>query len=135
MNQRLSKKPRSAGKRGHAGSVTLWAMLVLMFAVGPASWAHAILEASTPLEGAVVAGPSLKAILSFNSRIDQSRSRLTLDGPGQTGTAIPVQKDTAQPAKLVAQLSALKAGPYTLHWQVLAADGHITRGAISFRVK
>lgn len=118
-----------------AGHLVDWAVLLMMLGAGRAAWAHAILVASTPRDGSVIAGSSLNAVLSFNSRIDQLRSRLTLDGPGESGAAIPIQPNRTQPAKLMGQITALKAGQYTLHWQVLAADGHITRGAISFQVK
>ena len=29
----------------------------------------------------------------------------------------------------------MKAGDYVLRWQVLATDGHITRGELHFRVR
>ena len=97
--------------------------------------AHAILVRSTPSNGAVVAGPDLAVLLSFNSRIDRSRSRLTIDGPEHRSAEVPIEGTDQQPAALIARLSGLRAGAYTLHWQVLAADGHITRGIISFRIK
>jgi methionine-rich copper-binding protein CopC len=99
------------------------------------AWAHAILVESNPREGSFVTGPDLTAVLSFNSRIDQSRSRLSLDGPGLSAYPVPVNRDDTEPTKLVAALHHLNTGIYTMHWQVLAADGHITRGTISFRVK
>lgn len=111
------------------------AILVFPFSVSKPAWAHAILIDSTPRNGAVIDGPNVKANLTFNSRIDRSRSRLTIDGPGETGAVISIEQNEQEPAKLSAQLQGLKAGLYTLHWQVLAADGHITRGVISFRVK
>ena len=109
-----------------------FAMLVL---VSENAWAHAILVGSSPREGDFVTGPDVTSVLSFNSRIDQSRSRLSLDGPGLSGYPIPLSKNDTEPAKLIASLHHLNAGTYTMHWQVLAADGHITRGTISFRVK
>jgi methionine-rich copper-binding protein CopC len=38
------------------------------------------------------------------------------------------------PDTLSAKANDLKAGEYQLRWQVLAADGHITRGGIPFTV-
>ena len=112
----------------------LVAFVLLLGVPGTAS-AHAILVSSTPRNGAVVAGPNLAVVLSFNSRIDRPRSRLTIDGPEHHGVVVPIESTNQGPATLSARLSGLRAGAYTLHWQVLAADGHITYGIISFRIK
>jgi methionine-rich copper-binding protein CopC len=113
----------------------LAAFVIVILGVPGTAWAHAILVSSTPSNGAVVAGPDLAILLSFNSRIDRSRSRLTIDGPERQGTVVPIEGTDQQPAILGARLSGLRVGAYTLHWQVLAADGHITRGIISFQIK
>jgi methionine-rich copper-binding protein CopC len=109
--------------------------VILILGVPSTASAHAILVSSNPNNGAVVAGPNLAVLLSFNSRIDRSRSRLTIDGPEGQGAVVSIEDSDQRPAILSARLSGLKAGTYTLHWQVLAADGHITRGIISFRIK
>jgi methionine-rich copper-binding protein CopC len=97
--------------------------------------AHAILVDSTPREDAVIFDRNIAVELAFNSRVDQSRSTLTLEGPDHDSTPVVVAKDSAQPPKLSARVSDLKPGLYKLHWQVLAIDGHITRGMISFSVR
>ena len=38
------------------------------------------------------------------------------------------------PDMLISRADDLKRGAYKLRWQVLAADGHITRGEIFFKV-
>jgi len=97
--------------------------------------AHAILVDSTPRQDAVISDRNVAVQLAFNSRVDQSRSTLTLEGPDHDSTQVAVEKDSAQPAKLSARIADLKPGLYKLHWQVLAIDGHITRGMISFSVR
>ena len=97
--------------------------------------AHATLVDSTPHEDAVISNRNIAVQLAFNSRVDQSRSTLTLEDPDHNSTPVAVEKDSTQPAKLRARISDLKAGLYKLHWQVLAVDGHITRGMISFSVR
>ena len=109
--------------------------VIVIISVPSTVSAHAILVSSTPSNGAVVAGPDLAVLLSFNSRIDRSRSRITIDGPERQGAVVAIEGTDQQPGALIARLSGLRAGAYTLHWQVLAADGHITRGIISFRIK
>jgi methionine-rich copper-binding protein CopC len=113
----------------------LVAFVIVIFGVPGTVSAHAILVGSSPSNGAVVAGPNLAVLLTFNSRIDRARSRLTIDGPERQGAVVPIEGTDKQPAILSARLSGLRTGAYTLHWQVLAADGHITYGIISFRIK
>jgi methionine-rich copper-binding protein CopC len=95
--------------------------------------AHAIIVSSVPAVGAVVAGPDLAVALRFNSRIDQERSRLILTGPDGKSVTLDMSIASA-PELLAATASGLQPGAYKLRWQVLAVDGHITRGDIPFRV-
>jgi len=44
-------------------------------------------------------------------------------------------QSSTTPASLDTRLTGLRAGEYKLRWQVLASDGHITRGEIPFRVQ
>lgn len=61
---------------------------------------------------------------------------LATANPGSTRSNAPSALDPlSSPATLEARITGLGAGEYKLHWQVLAADGHITRGEISFLVK
>ena len=98
-------------------------------------WAHAVLVDSIPHDSEVVSTGTLAVVLSFNSRIDQARSTLTLERLGLANTPVAVDKRPAHPSELSGQLSNLNPGSYKLHWQVLAVDGHVTRGVISFSVK
>jgi methionine-rich copper-binding protein CopC len=100
-------------------------------AAGPAA-AHAIILQAEPDVGATVAGPDVAVDLRFNSRIDHARSRLWLTGGAQP-PVITLAKSAADD-HLIGEASALASGEYVLHWQVLAVDGHITRGDIPFRV-
>jgi len=66
-------------------------------------------------------------------RIDALRSRLTLicpDGPRKRLKSQAISRDA-----LLAEAKGLAAGAYRLRWQVLASDGHITRGEIPFTVE
>jgi methionine-rich copper-binding protein CopC len=42
--------------------------------------------------------------------------------------------DPLAPDTLSAHATDLKTGPYRIRWQVLATDGHITRGDVPFKV-
>lgn len=111
-------------------------ILALAWLVGasPAAFAHAILVEATPAAGSTVSGPDLGIRLRFNARIDGARSRLTLVRPDRQELPLTLDQQTA-PALLTAKLAGLTPGAYRLRWQVLAADGHITRGEVPFTVK
>lgn len=95
--------------------------------------AHAILVQSSPAVGATVAGPDVAIELRFNVRIDRDRSRLTLTLPDRAPRPLKIL-GADKPEILSAKATDLKPGEYHLHWQVLAEDGHITRGDVPFEV-
>src|SRR5277367_6383790 len=100
-------------------------MLTLLFvaAAGPAL-AHAILVESTPAALGHIKPGAISAMLRYNSRIDAARSKLTLTGPAGQAERLALLPADA-PDTLRASLT-LTPGAYTLRWQVLATDGHIT---------
>jgi methionine-rich copper-binding protein CopC len=105
----------------------------LLLALRPRpSTAHAILEASEPANGALVPAGPIVLKLRYNSRIDRERSRLTLTRPDQTKITLPIDPE-GPPDRLTATVT-LTPGAYAVRWQVLAVDGHITRGDVTFTV-
>ncbi len=112
--------------------------LLALFALVPAgASAHAIIVESTPAVNATVAGPELDVVLRFNSRIDRERSSVTLTPPNPAKGAKPVTlplQPVDSPDIVKAHAADLKPGAYSLRWQVLSVDGHITRGDIPFKV-
>jgi methionine-rich copper-binding protein CopC len=115
----------------------LWAVLllnlVLVAALAGPAWAHAILMQSNPALNATVRGPDIPIHLRFNVRIDGGRSRLHLLTPDGSTQLLTVGKQ-ATPDVLDSQATGLKPGVYKLRWQVLASDGHISAGIVSFTV-
>lgn len=96
-------------------------------------WTHAILLDSTPTAKATVRGPEIAVRLKFNSRIDAVRSRLYLSTTaGVKQVAISQQ---AEPDTLTGKVGNIPPGSCELRWQVLAVDGHITRGQLPFTVE
>src|SRR6516162_3097324 len=109
-------------------------LLAITLCVGAVrAWGHAIVVESSPQANAVVKGPVVEIKLRFNVRIDGPRSRLSLIGPDGNSRALDALQQPS-PDSLAATLSGLLPGKYQLHWQVLASDGHITRGDIPFTV-
>ena len=93
--------------------------------------AHAILMQSEPAANATVPPGPIHVVLRFNSRIDQGRSRLDLRG-GAKPAVVP--HEAAGVDSMAADVD-LSPGDYVLRWQVLAVDGHITRGDVPITVK
>lgn len=117
--------------RAHLATI---AWTVILLACSPLAFAHAILVRSTPADHSVVHTPSLDLVLQYNSRIDAARCTLTLTDA--TGKSLPIQKEpSAKPGELKAAANNLVNGQYRIHWQVLASDGHITRGEVNFSVQ
>ena len=110
----------------------LVAVVATLLSSVPAA-AHAVLLESNPAQKSTVAGPDVPIKLRFNVRIDGLRSRLTLIRADGATQALEISKQTPADT-LTAQVSGLAAGEYRLRWQVLASDGHVTRGEIPFTV-
>lgn len=96
--------------------------------------AHALLENVTPAKGSTVQGPEVALSLRFNSKIDNARSRLELVTPDKQTVVLKIEPEQ-KAGDVNAHAHDLKPGAYTLRWQVLAIDGHITRGEVPFSVK
>lgn len=110
------------------------ALLLTSLAIGPVpAWAHAIIVSAQPAAGASVSGPDIDLAFTFNVRVDAQRSKLTLTGPDGSTSDIAIVPNES-PAVLGGHLTGLKPGAYSVRWQVLATDGHITRGDVAFTV-
>lgn len=94
--------------------------------------AHAILMDSTPAARTEVPAGPVGFKLRFNSRVDHARSRLMLRA-GPAESVLPI--DPVSAADVLAASATLTPGEYVMRWQVLAVDGHITRGDVPFTVK
>jgi copper resistance protein C len=116
----------------HSCALILTAVTTAFLIVAPAA-AHAVLLESTPALKSVVPGPNVPIKLRFNVRIDSIRSRLTLIHPDGSSQSLEITKQSPADS-LLAEVTGLAAGAYRLRWQVLASDGHITRGEIPFTV-
>ncbi len=99
----------------------------------PAAFAHAILVSSEPSAGASVAAGTVDLTFRYNSRIDHDRSQLILTGPDHSQVVLTIIP-SAEPNVLQADPIVTTPGTYVVRWQVLAVDGHITRGDVPFTV-
>lgn len=98
------------------------------------AWAHAVLLSAQPGENSTVDGPDVAVLLKYNSRLDTQHSTLTLLAPDGKVEKIAIGGQPA-PGLLSAKLTGLVKGAYELRWQVLAIDGHVTRGKVLFQIR
>jgi methionine-rich copper-binding protein CopC len=123
----------------HRSDVRSWQLslsilVVITFFFASTAYGHAIVISTTPGLRETVRGPDVPIRIQFTSRIDFKRSRLTLLAPDGKQTALGIVEASSEDS-LISEAKGLKSGAYLLRWQVLANDGHITRGEIPFRVR
>ena len=94
---------------------------------------HAILKGSHPVANSMLAGPDVSIMLKYNVRIDAKLSKVQLLNPDNSTTDLKIDEQTSRDT-LNAKATRLKPGAYRIRWQVLAPDGHITRGEVPFTV-
>jgi methionine-rich copper-binding protein CopC len=119
---------------------TPWFVAAIVVACGIAlstprvAFAHAVLVNSQPAVNSRVSGPEVAVLLKYNSRVDMEHSTLTLLAPDGRVQKVVIESEP-EPGVLSAKLIGLVKGAYVLRWQVLATDGHITRGKVPFQVE
>ena len=114
--------------------VCLGLLLLLSLAVTDRrALAHAVVLESAPEANASLPGPEIDVRLRFNARVDHARSRLMLQLPDRRSRQLGIATDVP-PNILAAHAQGLAPGSYTLRWQVLAMDGHITRGDLPVQI-
>ena len=113
--------------------LVLFAVMLLGLLVARFVEAHAVLKQTRPTANSQVAGPDVPIMLKFNVRVDGKLSKIQLLNPDSSTTDLQLEEQTAADT-LNAKATGLKAGAYKIRWQVLAPDGHITRGEVPFTV-
>lgn len=112
---------------------SLGAALAATFLVPATATAHAVVVEASPGVNATVKASGFPVRITYNSRIDHRRSKLLLIDRDGKETEIPHRTDV--PAdQMQGAAGMLAPGKYKLRWQVLAVDGHITRGDIPITV-
>lgn len=97
--------------------------------------AHGVLRGSDPRSGAHLTVAPRLLRLTFNEAIELAVARLELRGPDDHGVALSALRRGDSAAVLVADVTgALRAGTYTVAWQIAGRDGHPVRGTFRFTV-
>jgi methionine-rich copper-binding protein CopC len=114
--------------------LALFVITVIALCFASTAYGHAIVLSVTPKLNETIRDSDVAIRIRFNSRIDSKRSRLTLLAPDGQLTALGIVEAPSGDS-LISEAKGLKSGAYVLRWQVLAVDGHITRGEVPFRVQ
>jgi methionine-rich copper-binding protein CopC len=116
-------------------AVVVGAGLALIGLLGTATpaWAHATLESSSPADGAKVAKPPTRVVLTFEEPVGAQASALTVT------TADGARWDAGDAEVLGSKLTASvkpggPGGVWTVNWRVVSADGHPVSGQLHFTV-
>ncbi|AXA91362.1 copper homeostasis periplasmic binding protein CopC [Massilia sp. YMA4] len=112
------------------------AAVVAAALASPLAAAHATLKSSDPQAGATVAAAPKQVALTFNEKIEEAFSSITLtDAAGNVAATGKAKVDTANPAIVRVDAPALQSGTYTVKWAVAGHDGHRRTGNFTFTVK
>nr|WP_315249487.1 copper homeostasis periplasmic binding protein CopC [uncultured Duganella sp.] len=102
----------------------------------PIASAHASLKSSNPAAGATLDAAPKEIALTFNEKVEQAFSSISVaDGQGKEVAAEKAKVDAANPAILRLDVPALSSGTYTVTWAVAGHDGHRRKGEFKFTVK
>ena len=110
-------------------------LFVVLLPASPAA-AHAVLVASQPANGAVLAQAPRAMSLRFSEDISaRFSSAALLDSAGRPVAGARIAAGPGGPRILTIELPALRAATYGVAWRVLADDdGHTTSGIVVFTV-
>ena len=99
----------------------------------PPVWAHAYPAVSVPINGATLKEPPSEVRIQFTEAIEMAFSAVTVVGPNKEvfsqGKLRKLADDT-----VAISLKPLLAGNYTVEWQVLSVDTHVTEGVLRFTI-
>lgn len=95
--------------------------------------AHSTLQQSTPRAGeSLRQGPAVAA-LYFDSELESVFSKMTVTD--EQGAQVSVGEARANRKSLSVRLGAVARGTYRVRWDVVARDGHRSKGDYIFTVK
>lgn len=101
---------------------------------GTSAFAHAIVVEASPPDRSLLTRVPAEIVLRFNAKLEKQLTHVKLDrADGSTQTLTDI---APEPAIIRATLPIdLVDGAYTLHYKVLATDGHATQGVLRFTLQ
>jgi methionine-rich copper-binding protein CopC len=111
--------------------------LVLIILAGASrrdALAHAYPASASPAEGSTVTEPPQEIRIQFTEGVELEFSRIDVkNAAGERFTQGKLRKIASD--TLAIDMKPLSAGSYTIEWQVLSVDTHVTEGLLHFIVK
>lgn len=108
-------------------------LLLSLPSSGRDAWAHAYPAVSVPNNGATVREPPRELRIQFTEGVEIAFSQITVKAVSgevvSQGKLRQLASDT-----LAIDLKPLSAGYYSVEWQVLSVDTHVTDGVLRFTV-
>ena len=134
----VNPRPRAASSYRRRApsrkSVLVTAVFILTLGLPALALAHGALRRAAPASGAHLSEAPRELRLTLNENVELAVARLQLIGPDSADVVLgPLALAADSPVVLVAPIrGGLKAGSYTVAWQIAGADGHPVRGRYSF---
>lgn len=115
---------------------TLLMLIVVLGLWAADAGAHAVLEASSPTAGSVLAKAPAELRLTFSERIEPRFSTVEITaGDGANIRTERARADPARPNVLTVRLPPLAPGRYQVRWRAISADSHKVEGSFAFEVR
>ena len=107
--------------------------LIAIGTTAPPAWAHAYPTVSVPNNGATLKESPREVRIQFTEGIEIAFSAITVTGPNKEVVSQGKLRKLADDT-LAIDVKALQPGNYTVEWQVLSVDTHVTDGVLRFNV-
>jgi copper resistance protein C len=108
-------------------------VLLSLHGTAAGAWAHAYPAVTVPTNGATIKEPPREVRIQFTEGIELVFSAITVKGPNgeivSQGKLRKLADDT-----VAIDLKPLRPGNYSVEWQVLSVDTHITDGVLRFTI-
>jgi copper resistance protein C len=108
-------------------------LLFSMHLRGGLAWAHAYPALSIPNNGATVKEPPREVRIQFTEGIEIAFSQITVKGANSEVVSQGKLRQLADDT-LAVDVKTLSPGNYTVEWQVLSVDTHVTEGLLRFTI-
>jgi copper resistance protein C len=108
-------------------------LLFSMHLRGGLAWAHAYPALSIPNNGATVKEPPREVRIEFTEGIEIAFSQITVKGANSEVVSQGKLRQLADDT-LAVDVKTLSPGNYTVEWQVLSVDTHVTEGLLRFTI-
>ena len=107
--------------------------LIAIGTAAPPAWAHAYPAVSLPNNGATVKESPREVRIQFTEAVEMAFSAITVIGANKEVVSQGKLRKLADDT-LAIDVKPLQPGNYTVEWQVLSVDTHVTDGVLRFTV-